>query len=454
MSVLDPLFRWEALDEAFSDAARVQGMLDFEAALARAEARTGLIPGAAASAIAACCRAEHFDLAALARAAAAAGNLAVPLVARLTERVARDDAEAARLVHWGATSQDAIDTGLVLQLRASLERIDGELARLAGVLARLAREHRASLAVARTWMQQALPTTFGLRVAGWLDAVLRHRARLAEVRGRALALQLGGAVGSLAALGDQGLEVAAAVADELGLVLPLLPWHAHRDRVAEVATTLALLTGTLGKVARDVALGAQTEVGELSEPAGQGRGGSSTLPHKRNPVACAVALAAAARVPALAGTMLAAMGQEGERGLGGWHAEWETLPEVVRLAGGALHHLTDALAGLEVDTARMRENLEASRGLVCAEAVQMALGRGLGRGAAHALVAEACARVRQEGTHLRDVLAADPRVTAHLDAAALARLFEPGAYLGAAGRLVERALAAHDAAAPPGSARG
>jgi 3-carboxy-cis,cis-muconate cycloisomerase len=224
--------------------------------------------------------------------------------------------------------------------------------------------------------------------------------------------------------------------------------------VAEVATTLALLTGTLGKVARDVALGAQTEVGELSEPAGQGRGGSSTLPHKRNPVACAVALAAAARVPALAGTMLAAMGQEGERGLGGWHAEWETLPEVVRLAGGALHHLTDALAGLEVDTARMRENLEASRGLVCAEAVQMALGRGLGRGAAHALVAEACARVRQEGTHLRDVLAADPRVTAHLDAAALARLFEPGAYLGAAGRLVERALAAHDAAAPPGSARG
>jgi 3-carboxy-cis,cis-muconate cycloisomerase len=454
MSVLDPLFRWEALDEAFSDAARVQGMLDFEAALARAEARTGLIPAAAASAIAACCRAEHFDLAALARAAAAAGNLAVPLVARLTERVARDDAEAARFVHWGATSQDAIDTGLVLQLRASLERIDGELARLAGVLARLAREHRASLAVARTWMQQALPTTFGLRVAGWLDAVLRHRARLAEVRGRALALQLGGAVGSLAALGDQGLEVAAAVADELGLVLPLLPWHAHRDRVAEVATTLALLTGTLGKVARDVALGAQTEVGELSEPAGQGRGGSSTLPHKRNPVASAVALAAAARVPALAGTMLAAMGQEGERGLGGWHAEWETLPEVVRLAGGALHHLTDALAGLEVDTARMRENLEASRGLVCAEAVQMALGRGLGRGAAHALVAEACARVRQEGTHLRDVLAADPRVTAHLDAAALARLFEPGAYLGAAGRLVERALAAHDAAAPPGSARG
>src|SRR5215470_14750456 len=331
MSLLGRLFRWDAVEQFLGDRARVQSLLDFEAALARAEARTGVVPAAAASVIAARCSADLVDMEALARGAALAGNLAIPLVKQLTALVAADDAEAARFVHWGATSQDAIDTGLVLRLRGATRQIAAELERLAGALASLADAHRDTLVAGRTWMQQAVPTSFGLKAAGWLDAVQRHRERLAELRRRALVLQFGGAVGTLAALGERGNDVAAALAEELELSRPDLPWHAHRDRVAEVATTLGLLTGTLGKIARDLSLHSQTEVAELFEPGGEGRGGSSTMPHKRNPVASAVVLAAATRVPGLVATLLAAMLQEEERGLGGWQAEWEVLPEVVGL---------------------------------------------------------------------------------------------------------------------------
>jgi 3-carboxy-cis,cis-muconate cycloisomerase len=444
--VLEPLFRWEALEPLLDDRARLQGMLDFEAGLARALAGSGTIPARAAALIGDQCRAELFDRETLARAAAASGNPAIPLVSQLTALVAKGDPEAARFVHWGATSQDAIDTGLVLQLRPALELVSAELRRLAGELARLAEAHRGTPAVARTWMQSALPTTFGLRVAGWLDAVGRHRERLAEAQRRALVLQFGGAVGTLAALGGAGLDVAAALARELRLPLPDLPWHAHRDRPAELAAALGLLTGTLGKLARDLALQMQSEIGELREAAAEGRGGSSTLPQKRNPVAPAVALAAATRVPGLVAGMLAAMPQEQERGLGGWHAEWEALPEIVSLAGGALHHLTDALAGLEVDAPRMRRNLEASQGLVFAEAVQMALASLVGRAPAHELVAAACRRALEHGRHLRDVLADDADVQRHLTPDALAALFDPSRYLGVADQLIERALQAHDRA--------
>lgn len=445
MSLLAPLFRWEELQELFSDQARLQGMLDFEAALARAEARAGVIPARAAALIGGKCRADLLDEAGLARAGAAAGNLAVPLIAQLTALVAADDPQAARFVHWGATSQDAIDTGLVLQLLPALQRIAGEVRRLASVLARLAEAHRATPTAARTWMQQALPTSFGLRAAGWLDAVSRSRDRLAEVRRRALALQFGGAAGTLAALEGRGLEVASVLAEELRLPLPEVPWHAHRDRFAELAAVLGVLTGTLAKIARDLALAMQTEVGELSEEAAEGRGASSTLPHKRNPVAPAVVLAAAHRVPGLVAGVLGAMPQEQERGLGGWHAEWELLPEIVSLAGGALHHLTDALAGLEVDSKRMRANLDATGGLILAEAVQMELAPSIGRAGAHELVAAACRRARAERRHLRDVLAEDPTAGLYLSGAALERAFDPQRYLGMAESFVERVLAAHRA---------
>ncbi len=440
--LLDALFTTERMRAIFSDQGRVRGMLDFEAALARAEARVGVIPAPAAEAIAARCHAELFDMAALAQGIALSGNPAIPLVRTLTALVARDDAEAAGYVHWGATSQDAMDTGLALQLRDALDAFESDLARLSGALARIAETHTHTPLAGRTWLQQAVPVTFGLKAAGWLSAVERERERVRELRPRALVIQCGGAAGTLAALGDRGLDVAAALAEELRLGLPDLPWHTQRDRVAEVATTLGLLVGTLGKMARDLALLAQTEVGEAREPDAPGRGGSSTMPQKRNPVAASVALAAAVRVPALVSVMLTAMTQEHERGLGGWQAEWETLPEICALAAGALEQMARTMEGLEVDTARMRANLDLSDGLILAEAAAMALARHMGRARAHALVERASRQATEQGRQLREILAEDAEVRAHLSAEELDRAFDPGNYLGIAVELVDRALAA------------
>jgi len=440
--LFDPLFTTETMRGIFSDHGRLQAMLDFEAALARAEARAGLVPAAAAAAIGAQCRAELFDVDALAAVAAQAGNSAIPLVRQLTRLVAARDAEAARYVHWGATSQDVMDTGLVLQLCSALTAIDADLARLSSALATLAKVHAQTPLAGRTWLQQGPPVTLGLKAAGFLSAIERHRIRLAEVRGRVATLQFGGAVGTLAALGERGMDVASALAEELQLALPDVPWHAQRDRLAEVATTLGLVVGTLGKLARDVSLLMQTEVAEAFEPSAPGRGGSSTMPHKRNPVSSAVMLAAAVRVPPLVATMLAAMVQEHERALGGWHAEWDTLPEICALAGGALAHAIVVVEGLQADPAQMAANLEITHGLILAEAVAMALGEKIGKMKAHELVEEASARAVRERRHLRDVLLADSNVGAHLAPADLERLLDPRRYLGQAERLVARALAA------------
>ncbi|MFC3676556.1 3-carboxy-cis,cis-muconate cycloisomerase [Ferrovibrio xuzhouensis] len=440
--LFDPLFSTGAAAAALSDRARLQGMLDFEAALARAEAAVGVIPAAAPAAITAACDAGLYDLAALSAAIANTGNPAIPMVKQLTARVAKADPEAARFVHWGATSQDAMDTGLVLQLRQALGGIEADLSRLSAALAKLAAVHRDTPVVGRTWLQHALPVTFGMKVASWLDAVERHRARFDELKPRLFVVQLGGAAGSLASLGDRGFDVARALADDLKLGLPDMPWHTARDRVAECATMLGLMTGSLGKIARDVSLMMQTDVGEAFEPAGAGRGGSSTMPHKRNPVSGAAVLSAAIRVPHLVGTILSAMPQDHERGLGGWHAEWETLPALVRLAAGATAQMADVCAGLEVDAARMRSNLDETRGLIMAEGVMMALGAKIGRLAAHDLIEDACHRAVAEQRHLRDVLGEEAKVTAHLDAAALDRLFDPLGYVGVAPAMVDRVLAA------------
>jgi 3-carboxy-cis,cis-muconate cycloisomerase len=441
MNLLDPLFRSQAVEKVFSNRATLQAMLDFEAALARAEARAGFIPASAAPSIEAKCRAELYDMTVLARAAASAGNLAIPLVKQLTLLVAKKEKDAARYVHWGATSQDVIDTGRVLQLRQALVLISSELDLFAAVLGELAHKNRATLIVARTWMQQALPTTFGLKAAGWLDAIDRHSARLAETQERCIVLQFGGAVGTMAALGDRGLDVAANLAKELQLPLPELPWHSQRDRMAEIATTLGLFCGTLGKIARDISLHTQTEVGEVFEPSADGRGSSSTMPHKRNPVTSAVVLSAAARVPPLVSTMLAAMIQEQERGLGGWHAEWETLPDIVRLTAGALHHLTTTVSELELDPERMRQNLDVTHGLIFAEAVAMALAEKMPRTEAHEIVQLACKRAQSTRRDLRSVLAQDAIVKANLSEAELDRLFTPANYLGVADQFIDRVLA-------------
>jgi 3-carboxy-cis,cis-muconate cycloisomerase len=443
MTLLDPLFGADSVQQIFSDHARLQGMLDFEAALAKAEAKVGVIPQSAAAAIHAQCRADLFDLKALAQSAASAGNLAIPMVKQLTALV---DEKSAGYVHWGATSQDAIDTGLILQLRDALNFIETDLTELCEILASLAKQHRDTPVVARTWMKHAVPTLFGLQVAGWLDALTRHRIRLHKLTST-LSVQFGGAAGTLAFLGDRGLEVAKALAEELHLALPEMPWHAHRDRFAEVATTLALCAGTLGKIARDLALQMQTEMSEVSLAE---HGGSSTMPHKHNPVSAAIALTAAMRIPGLTSTMLSAMVQEHERGLGGWHAEWDTLPEIVQLTAGSIHHMIKAVKGIEINTDRMLENLEQTQGLIFAEAAMMALAKHTGRDAAHKIMDAASHRAITERRHLRSVLVEDVAVTKYLSASEIDGLFDPLSYVGVARQFIDRVLAAHQKFLPAG----
>ncbi len=437
--MIDAAFSTEPLHALFAPRATLARMLAFEAALARAQAHCGVIPADAAAAIGASCDVAQLDVEAILAGARSAGNRAIPLVAALTARVP----ESARgYVHWGSTSQDVLDTALVLQLRDALALVDTDLARLEAALAGLARRHRDTPMAARTLLQQALPTTLGAKLAASASAMHRHRARLARAAAAAAVLQFGGAAGTLASLGAGAPAVEAALAAELGLAVAEIPWHTQRDRLVEVAAVLGGIVASVGKLARDVSLMAQTEVAEAFEPQAPGRGGSSTLPHKRNPVGCGIALAAATRAPAMVATMLAAAVQEHERGLGDWAAEWDTLPDLCELCGGALAAMAEVMEGLDVDTARMRANLDATRGQILAEAVQMALAPQIGRGAAHDLVGEIAKAAGREGTSLRDALGADARVTRWLDAAALDRLMDPARYLGTAGAFVDRALAA------------
>lgn len=444
--LFDPLFTTDAMRQVFSDRRRLQCMLDFEAALARALAAGGIAPKTAIAPIESQCRAELFDMESLARATALSGNVAIPMVKSLTEFVAKADPQAASFVHWGATSQDAIDTGLVLQMREALDLLDRDLTSLSTSLARLADAHKSTPIAGRTWLQQGPPVTFGLKVAGWLDAVERHRERLGRARKHVLVLQLGGAVGTLAALGDSGLRIGAALARELKLELPEVPWHSHRDRLAEMAALLGLLVGSLGKIARDISLMSQTEIDEVVEPSGPGRGGSSTMPHKRNPVGSAVILAAALRLPALVSTVLTAMVQEHERGLGGWHAEWETLPEMFRLTAGALARTDEIVAGLEVHPAKMSQNLNITRGLVLAEAVAFALREKLGKEKSHKIVEEAARRAVNDERDFAEMLLSEPEISSHISRAELARLLDPANYLGSAEELTERVLSGRTSA--------
>ena len=441
--LFDAYFTAPAMRTIFCDHGRVQGMLDFEAALARAEARVGVIPAEAVAAIEAACKAEFYDFPTLAVAIGQAGNSAIPLVKALGKRIATTSPEAERHVHLGATSQDAMDTGLVLQLRAAVELLESDLATLADGLAKQAKRYGDTPLAGRTWLQHATPVTLGMKIASWLGAVTRHRQRLGELKPRLLSLQFGGASGSLAALGDKAYAVADALAEELGLALPEQPWHTQRDRLVEFATLLGLIAGSLGKLGRDISLLMQTEAGEVFEPAAPGKGGSSTMPHKRNPVSAAVLIGAATRAPGLVATLLAAMPQEHERSLGLWHAEWETLPELCCLVSGALQQALLVVPGLEVDAARMRHNLDLTQGLVLAEAVSIALAQRIGRDAAHHLVERCCRQAVEEGAHLRAVLGANTEVAAQLCAEELDRLLDPAHYLGQARRWVDRAVAEH-----------
>jgi 3-carboxy-cis,cis-muconate cycloisomerase len=442
--LIDSLATTDALAELFSDSSILQGMLGLEAALARSEARSGIVPQSAAEAISAAAKAANFDAAVLAVETLRAGTAGIPLVRALTSSVRAADSSSARFVHWGATSQDVTDTALILLLKRSQQILVADLRRLQAALGRLSNSHRETIMLGRTLLQPAPPITFGLKAAGWLASIRRSRARLEAAYAEALVLQFGGASGTLAALGDKGLEVGRAMAADLALEFPDAPWHTHRDRLAALLAACGVLTGCLGKMARDISLLMQGEVDEVSELGGEGRGGSSTMPQKRNPIGSALTLAAANRVPGLVASYLSGMAQEHERGVGGWQAEWPTIATTIQTTGLAIASMAETAEGLIVNTAHMRKNIDATRGTIFAEKATMLLGATLGREAAHTLVGEATRRSEAKNRRLSDVLGEMPEVTAMLDSKTLSDLNAPESYLGAAQDLRERLLSADD----------
>lgn len=434
-SLFRPIFVPDPISEAVSDRAWLQAMLNVEAAIARAEARAGVIPTEAARAIAAACDAGRFDIDAIGRAGRGPGLPVPPLVRALSDEVG---AEAARYVHWGATSQDVVDTAAMLVSRKTIDLVLADLDAVARLCADLATQHKTTPMVGRTLLQHALPTTFGGKLAGWLVAVVDARRLLNQTRSQ-LAVQFGGAAGTLASLGDRGPEVLRYLAEELGLDEPVVPWHTARGRIALLGAALGIVSGTMAKVALDVMLMAQTEIGEVAEPNGS-RGGSSTMPQKRNPVGSALVVACSRRVQAAVSLLMSAVPQEHERGAGSWHSEWESLGDALAMTGGATGWTRTVLEGLEVYPDRMKENLASTGGLLLAESVSMLLAEKVGRVQAHTLVESLCRRSLSEGRPLRDVLFEDDVVAKELSEAEIDRALDPAGYLGSAEVFVQRAV--------------
>ena len=426
------LFYQPQVTEIFSDHALVKYMIQAEIALAQAQAEVGVIPASAAAVIV-----ESMDSAltqinfdALAVATGLAGNVAIPFVKQFTAIIKTQDEDAARFVHWGATSQDILDTACILQCRDALTKVETLLQQCFQMALTQAEVYRHQVMIGRTWLQQALPITFGYKLARWASAFQRDLERIQAMKSRVLTAQLGGAVGSLASLQQNGSAVAGAYARHLGLSSPACTWHGERDRIVEIASTVALIMGSLGKMARDWSLMMQTEIAEVFEPAAKGRGGSSTMPHKRNPVAAASILAAANRVPVLMSSLYQSMVQEHERSLGGWHAEWLALPEIFQLCAGALERTLDVLQGMQVNAGNMQRNLECTQGLIMAEAVMMALAPHMGRLQAHHVVEAACKTAVEKGVHLKEVITELDPVKAYFSAAQISEIFKPASYLG------------------------
>ncbi|WP_342708994.1 3-carboxy-cis,cis-muconate cycloisomerase [Bradyrhizobium sp. B124] len=430
-------FGTSAMREVFSDLRLLQRYAEVEVALAKAEARCGVIPAEAAEEIAKRTDVTAFDFDLLRQETDVVGYPILPLV----HQMAKQCGEAGRYVHWGATTQDIMDTAVVLQLRDGLKIIEDDIAALRDILADLSKKYRDTPMAGRTHLQQALPVTFGYKTAIWLAAFDRHAARLAELKPRVLVGQFAGAAGTLASLGDKGFEVQQALCEELGLGIPISTWHVARDGLAEAVNFLALVTGTLGKIALDIMIMASTEFGEVYEPFVKGRGASSTMPQKRNPISSELMLAASKAVRQHAGLMLDAMVQDFERATGPWHAEWMAIPESFVLTAGALHQARFALGGLIVDEKRMAGNLDISRGLIVAEAVMMGLAPAIGRQEAHDVVYDACRVANDRGLTLAEALAADDRVASRIDRATIDRLTAPKNYLGLAPEMVDRVLA-------------
>jgi 3-carboxy-cis,cis-muconate cycloisomerase len=436
--VFGDIFSTPQMRAVFSDERRVQYYLDIEAALARVEARLGIIPQEAAEEICGHCRVEEIDMAKLKAQTESIGYPVLGVVQQLVGLCGRGLGE---WCHWGATTQDITDTATVMQIRAALDLVEQDIQAIAGSLADLARRYRDTPMVARSNLQHAVPITFGYKAAVLLSGFQRHRERLRELRPRVLVGEFGGAAGNLSSLGKAGLEVQAALMSELDLGQPEIAWHTMRDRIAEVGCFLGLVTGTLGKISTDVKLMMQTEVEEAFEPFAQGRGSSSTMPQKRNPISCAYIHACVAMVRQQVPALLDAMVEDHERSTGPWEIEWIALPEIFCLSAGALAQARFLIGGLVVDADRMRRNLDATGGLVMSEAVMMGLGPSLGRQRAHDLVYDICREVIASGRPFLDLLAENREIAPHLDRAALAKLLEPSNYLGLCGEMVDRVIA-------------
>jgi 3-carboxy-cis,cis-muconate cycloisomerase len=438
--MFDALFTDPEVDQLFTDEAIIQAMLRFEGALALAQADIELVPLEHAHSIEVVCQRAKIDAAKLSVSARQAGNPAIPLVKELSDLVRTSNPEAARFVHAGATSQDVIDSATMIQLKSALWKITSGLQRLQPRLVQLINEHRGTMMIGRTLLQQARPISFAFKAANWFDQLARCASQVRRVSTQALVLQFGGAVGTLAGTGPDALAIRSRLAERLELAEPAMPWHTARDRFFEIGSACAMLSGCLGKIATDVSLLMQTEIGELAEAGDEGRGGSSAMPHKRNPIAPTMIIAGCSRIPGLLATMAASMIQEHERGVGRWHAEWGTLADIVSLTAGAVKHANDLFSHLEVNSAQMRENIDSTQGLVYAEDVSIALAKRIGKPEADQLVKRACQRAREKGRHLRHVLGSDPSITNILDQAALDEIFQPENALGVANQLIDRAL--------------
>jgi 3-carboxy-cis,cis-muconate cycloisomerase len=436
--ILGTLYGSDAMRAVFNEAAYFQRMLDVEAALARVQARLKIIPQDAADAINAAARAENLDTEALAASARNVGYPVVGLVAGLSKAAG----PAGAWTHWGATTQDIMDTATVLQVRDGLGLIEAELHAILNALTDQADRHRGTVMAGRTHLQQALPVTFGLKCAVWAMPFLAHLDRLKQVRARVEQVELAGAAGTLASLGELGIAVMEALADELKLKAPLAPWHTARDALAETVCLLGIISGTLMKIATDIVLLAQTEVGEVAEPYVAGRGASSTMPQKRNPIASEYIIAAARMVQGLVPVMLGAMAQDHERATGPWQAEALVIPQAFVLTHGALLHTRAIAEGMVVDAERMRANLDITHGLIVSESVMMGLAPTLGREEAHHTVKHACDIALTQKIPLADALAQDPAVASRLDRAAIEKLIDPAAYLGSTQGFIDRVLAA------------
>lgn len=435
-AIFRDMFGTPGMRAIFSDEGLVKRYVEVEVALAKAEARVGLIPEDAAVQISERADASRIDLAKL---KAETDIVGYPIIG-IVHQMAKQCGDAGRFVHWGATTQDIMDTGTVLQVRDAIALVEADLAALDNVLAALARKHRDTVMAGRTHLQHALPVTFGYKTAVWLSMVRRHRQRIDDLKPRVLMVQFSGAAGTLASLGSDGLKVQEALAKELQLEQPDITWHVARDGLAETACVLGLITGSLAKIAVDVMLMMQTEIGEVFEPFVQGRGASSTMPQKRNPISCEMIVAQAKAVRNHVSLMLDGMAADHERATGPWHLEWIAVPEMFIASAGALQQARFMLEGLIVEPAAMRRNLDLTGGLIVAEAVMMALAPHTGRGAAHDLVYSACRAALENKTTLLEQLSHMADVTKHFNAQSLERLVEPSNYLGTAREMVDRLL--------------